>query len=117
MSGKIEISVGDMSDVEGHVYARYLGEDAQHNRSEVGDAKVALCGTLRGPFCESARTLPAQVEFRDLGPNEAGVAKAIVPDPCIWTSELPHLYQVDVQARQGDQILAEYHGKIGLRRK
>jgi beta-galactosidase/beta-glucuronidase len=55
--------------------------------------------------------------FRDLVPREEGVAKAIVADPCVWSPELPHLYQVDVVAQRSERVIAEYHGKIGLRRK
>jgi hypothetical protein len=29
---------------------------------------------------------------------------------------MPHLYQADVEARQGEKLIAEYHGTIGLRR-
>jgi hypothetical protein len=29
---------------------------------------------------------------------------------------MPHLYNVDVEARAGERFVAEYHGKIGLRR-
>jgi beta-galactosidase/beta-glucuronidase len=35
----------------------------------------------------------------------------------VWSPELPHLYQVDVEACHGGRVIAEYHGKIGLRRK
>ena len=42
--------------------------------------------------------------------------ETVVSDPCMWTPEMPHLYQADVEARQGEQLVAEYHGTIGLRR-
>jgi beta-galactosidase/beta-glucuronidase len=104
MTSDVEIVVGDVTDVEAHVIARYHG-------TMTG---VVLRGTLRGPFCENSRTLPAEFVFRELG---SGVqAEAIVPDPCMWTPEMPHLYQAHVEARQGDELIAEYHGTIGLRR-
>ena len=56
-----------------------------------------------------------RIPFRDLAPNEKGLAEAVVPDPCMWSPEMPHLYQADVEARQGDRVVAEYHGTIGLR--
>jgi hypothetical protein len=79
--------------------------------------RILLQGTLRGPYCELARTLPAEFRFQDLGPQQIGLARAIVPDPCVWSPELPLLYQVDVEARLGERIIAAYHDKIGLRRK
>jgi len=112
MGQSIEIFVGDVNDVEARVYARYVGAAAESGGAE--GEPVVLRGTLRGPYCEGSRTLPAQIAFRDAG--KPGLIEALVPDPCTWTPELPHLYQADVEARQGQRVLAEYHGTIGLRR-
>jgi beta-galactosidase/beta-glucuronidase len=111
MSDEIKIFVGDVNDVEGHVFARLNGVRKDHEEG----GEIVLSGTLQGPYCATARTLPAKIPFRDLAPEENGLAVAIVPDPCVWSPELPHLYQADVEARQGDRIIAEYHGMIGLR--
>jgi Glycosyl hydrolases family 2 len=109
----IEITVGDVSDMEAVVYARYNPEvDDEFQERE----RVELRGTLRGPYCEQARTLPAEFAFRDLGPGAPASAEAVVTDPCMWSPDLPHLYQVDVEALRDGQIVAEYHGMIGLRR-
>jgi hypothetical protein len=111
MSGVIEISVGDVTDIEERVYARYR---------PVGDApsQVVLTGRLRGPFCEKARTLAADFKFQLVNADavEGVVAEAVVTDPCMWTEDMPHYYQVDVEAQQGNKVVAEYHGQIGLRR-
>jgi hypothetical protein len=114
MPAAIEIFVGDVSDVEAHVFARYAGPAASAEAE--GSRPVVLRGTLRGPFCEHTRTLPAEFQFRGFGPDSPPTARAIVTDPSLWTVELPHLYQADVEARQDDRLLAEYHGMIGLRR-
>jgi hypothetical protein len=105
MENQIEILVGDVTDMEAHVYAHYTGTKT-----------VNLRGLLRGPFCERARTLPADFEFRDRGPQKPNEAEAIITDPCMWTAEMPQLYQVDVHAFDGDRIVSEYHGTIGLQR-
>lgn len=102
----IEISVGDVSDIEARVYARYQGDVAG----------VELRGTLRGPYCENCRTLPAEFAFRELGKGEVAQSEAVVPDPCMWSAEMPHLYRVDVRAFARDQVIAEYHNTVGLRR-
>ena len=106
MSSDIEIVVGDVTDVEARVIARYPGAAND----------VVLRGTLRGPFCENARTLPAEFEFRDFGNRNGVQVETVVSDPCMWTAEMPHLYQADIEARRGGQLIAEYHGTIGLRR-
>ena len=112
MSDEIEIILGDVNDVEGHVFARFKRARGE----QMGREPVVLRGTLRGPYCQTARTLPADMTFRDLGPTQTGLAEAIVPDPCEWSPELPHLYEVEVEARQGDRVVARYQGMIGLRR-
>jgi hypothetical protein len=106
MSSEIDIVLGDISDVEARVYARYSGRMAQ----------VTLRGTLRGPYCDGNRTLPAEFAFRNLNKDLSAQAEAVVPDPCLWSAEMPHLYQVDVEAMQGECVVAAYHGTIGLRR-
>jgi hypothetical protein len=106
MSSEIEIMVGDVTDVEARVFARYHGTEQE----------IKLRGTLRGPFCDKSRTLPAEFVFRNIGKDNGVQAEAIVPDPCMWTPELPHVYQADVEARQGERLIAEYHGTLGLRR-
>jgi beta-galactosidase/beta-glucuronidase len=111
MTDEIEIFVGDVNDVEGHVFARFKRVPSEQDEGEA----IVLSGTLRGPYCETARTLPAEIPFRDLSPKKSGLAQAIVPDPCLWSPELPHLYRVDVQAHQGERIIAKHHGTIGLR--
>jgi hypothetical protein len=106
MSTDFEITVREVTDVEARVLARYLGPSDN----------TSLRGTLRGPFCETARTLPAEFPFRSRSNKDATEAEAIVPDPCMWSAEMPHLYRVDVEAVQADRVVADYHGTIGLRR-
>ncbi len=104
MSSNIEIIVGDVTDVEARVIARYLGPAID----------IKLSGTLRGPFCEKAQTLTAELTFRQLGNSPQ--AEAIVLDPCMWTPEMPHLYQADIEVQRDGQVVDEYHGTVGLRR-
>jgi Glycosyl hydrolases family 2 len=109
----IEITVGDVTDMEARVCASYHPTDGA---ASTEPQRVVLRGTLRGPYCERARTLPAEFPFRDLGPGAAISAEAVVTDPCLWSPDLPHLYQADVAAVRGAETVAEYHGMIGLRR-
>jgi len=106
MADNFEIIVGDVSDVEARVYVRYHGPEPN----------ISLDGKLRGPFCKNARTLPAEIAFRQIENAAKVQAEAVVPDPCMWTTELPHVYEVTVEARQGERVLETYHGTIGLRR-
>jgi hypothetical protein len=105
MTPTIEITAGEVNDVEARIFARFFGANAE---------QVVLKGTLRGPYCEGSRTLPAQIKFRHTG-NPAQ-AEVLIPDPCIWSPDLPHLYQADIEAKRGDETVAEYRGAIGLGR-
>jgi hypothetical protein len=104
-SDDFEITVSDVSDVAATVCVRY--------RPAAEDSTIAIRGTLRGPYCEKMRTLVAEFSFRDV-PGQAGSATALVTDPCLWSPELPHLYQVDLAARRDGDVVAEYHGTLGL---
>jgi hypothetical protein len=112
--GEIEITVGDVSDVEARVYARYV---TPHDDLNPPAAPITLRGTLRGPHCDFARTLPAVFTFRGLPGESPPTAEALVTDPCAWSPELPHLYQCDLVAEQAGRIVAEYHGPIGFHRR
>ena len=109
----IEITVGDVSDVEAYVYARY--HSASSGADNAAAEPIQLHGTLRGPECATARTLPAVIMFRGIAASDGVAAEAIVPDPCVWSPELPHLYQADIVAKRGEKIVAEFHGPIGFR--
>lgn len=113
MTGEIEITVGDVNDVEARVYASYVAPEIGEDQDNA--EPIVLHGTLRGPECISARTLPAVVMFRQSASAQDGAVEAVVPDPCVWSTELPHVYQADIVARRGDQIVAEFHGPIGFR--
>jgi Glycosyl hydrolases family 2 len=107
-----ELAVGEVTAMEARVFVGYRPA-AEHGA--LGQEPIFLRGTLRGPYCEKARTLPAEFPFQDLSPARPLTAEAVVPDPCLWSPDLPHLYRADVEALRGAQIVAEYHGEIGLR--
>jgi len=108
----IEITVGDVTDMEARICARYVFPEG----SETNLPHIVLRGTLRGPYCELAHTLPAEFAFRELGPDSPASAAAVITEPCMWSPELPHLYRADVEALRDAHVVAEYHGMIGLHR-
>ena len=104
-SDDFEITVSDVSDVEATVTVRY--------RPAANNSSTSVRGMLRGPYCEVMRTLVAEFEFRAVD-GEPGVAVARVVDPCLWSRDLPHLYEVEVKVYCGEQEVAEFQGPIGL---
>jgi hypothetical protein len=102
---QFEITVGDVTDMEAHVHAHYLGP-----------ANATLRGTVRGPFCDQGRTLAATFAFRRTDSKQPNVAEAVITDPCLWTPEMPHVYRVELQVLNGDTVVATFDSAIGLRR-
>ncbi|HEX4130023.1 MAG TPA: hypothetical protein VHZ24_08265 [Pirellulales bacterium] len=73
-------------------------------------------GTIRGPFCEYARTLPSSIRFVDVSDERATLAKAIVIDPCFWTPEMPFLYRAEVELKRDTAAVGEFEFCFGIRR-
>jgi hypothetical protein len=104
---RLELFFGQTSEAMARVYARLRDFEAPPG--------VQLTGSLTGPSCLYAETLPARFPLIDRGPGEAMVAEAVVPEPCFWTPEMPQLYQASVQLRLGSQIVASADRMFGFR--
>jgi len=77
-----------------------------------------LAGTLGGPTCRHATTLPATARLVDL-PAAGGselVARAVLTEPAFWTPELPNLYRLDWQLLVGSSVRDAGTHTVGLRR-
>jgi hypothetical protein len=102
----LEIFFGDVSDALCRVYARRSGADSQD---------CTLSGTLSGPMCPYAHTLPVTLAFVDRGPGEFPLAEAYVPEPCFWTPEMPHVYRAQVQLCKDGRVVATAERIVGIR--
>lgn len=102
-----DVFFGETTSAHARVYARLPRGDWPD------DAR--LFGTIRGPHCHYAQTLPASYRFVDRGPGDTILAEAIVPDPCFWTPAMPYLYNVQIELRQGSRILASVSRPFGIR--
>jgi hypothetical protein len=102
----LEIFFGDVSDAMCRVYARLADANAQG---------CTLSGSLTGPTCPYAHTLPVTLAFVDRGAGEAPLAEAYVPEPCFWTPEMPHVYRAQVQLSRDGRVLAKAERLVGIR--
>jgi hypothetical protein len=75
----------------------------------------SLGGTIYGPINKVTQSLAATYRFRDLGPGATLLARAILPDPVLWSAETPALYRVRLQLRQAGQVVAEAERRFALR--
>lgn len=104
---RIELFYGGASANRVMVYARL--------RDEPAGAGLALGGYLRGPHCLYSTTLPATIRLTDAGPGDSLLAKALVPDPCYWSEELPFLYDVHVELLRDGAVIASADRALGMR--
>ncbi|MAT70172.1 MAG: hypothetical protein CMJ58_11700 [Planctomycetaceae bacterium] len=65
-------------------------------------------GVIRGPFCQFARTLPANFPLQPLPPlaGRPPAAAATIVDPCYWTPELPFEYELQCEGDAPPQRFA-----------
>lgn len=83
--------------------------------------ETILTGTLTGPTCRHATTLPATARFVDLPAPAAAagsglVARAVLTEPAFWTPELPNVYRLDWQMLVAGRVHDAGTRPVGLRR-
>jgi hypothetical protein len=103
----LEVFYGELTAVRGTVYARLQGL--------ANTEGLLLTGSVRGPRCFYSRTLPATFRLQDAGPGPSLLAKALVPDPCYWSPDTPHIYDVTVELRKGADTIASEVRQIGFK--
>lgn len=103
----LDVFYGDLTVAQAHVYARL--------RRPADDAGLSLVGQIRGPRCLQAETLPVTSPLVDLGAGPTLLARAVVPDPCFWSPDLPAIYDVTVELRRAGKTIATAKREIGLK--
>jgi hypothetical protein len=107
--GELEADVfyGELTVNRAYVYARLP--------RPLDDAGLSLVGQVRGPRCLHAQTLPLTSPLVDLGPGPTLLARALVPDPCFWSPDLPAIYDVTVNLLRGTELVASTRRELGFR--
>lgn len=106
--------LGRADDMRAEVWLRCVA-----SRSPGGAARSTVAsGTLTGPQCATAATLPTTVLLADQGwiEGQPSLVRGVCTEPGFWTPELPNLYRAEVTLRQGDEVVATGRRLIGLRR-
>lgn len=108
----IDLFYGELSPQLAHIYARC--------EELPGGQEWTIRGRVRGPECRYAHTLPTNYSFTDLGAGTSLLARAVVPDPCFWTPDLPALYRVSLELRRqsansGEETVQRVERELGLR--
>lgn len=75
-------------------------------------------GTLRGPRCRHAATLPATARLEPL--PEVGTAPpaaaAVLVEPGFWSPQLPHRYELEARLVDGEREICRWSRMVGFRR-
>lgn len=116
----IVVTLGPCDDMRAEVFVRVPGPAV----AVAGRGPLRLEGTLTGPQCRRATTLPMAARLVDLGPPAAAeggpadvaVARAVVTEPAFWTPDLPNLYRLEARCQVGDVAVAVIEARVGLRR-
>lgn len=98
---ELELLIEPAGDIKASVYLL--------DRTESG--RQIINGTLRGPRCATAKTLPATLKILPTKPPEG-----IVPDPCYWSPTLPMLYDLSFDSQEPNGEVVSYKHSLGLRR-
>jgi hypothetical protein len=113
-SQHLDLFFGAASESMCRVYARL---DTSSPSPAAGRKREAwhLSGTLSGPYCEYATTLPATIPLVDCGPGPQPLAEARLPDPCFWTPAMPHRYRARIELRESGHVIAVVERTFGIR--
>jgi len=79
------------------------------------DAGLRLTGSVTGPRCLGAHTLPTTAHFFDLGAGPTLLSRAWVIDPSYWSPDVPSIYDVQVDLRRGAQVVATARRELGFK--
>ena len=107
MLTNVEVFYGTATPQQAKLYVR-LGREGI-------PADATLRGSVVGPECEFAATLPAKVVLRDLGAGDTLMASASIPDPVFWSGRLPARYRVRIELCVGEEVLAREERLVGMR--
>lgn len=108
MEVPINLFFGEVTETRALLYARAPSPP---------DLKGAILrGDVTGPRCRTADCLPCTVRFEDKGPGATFLARAVLPDPCCWSPQLPALYDIRVTLERNGEVLAQYEHPLAIRR-
>lgn len=86
----------------------------------VNPADAVITGTLKGPDCRRAITLPVTGKFHTLPPDASQrnsiIARVVLTEPSYWTPELPSLYRLDARLVVNGREIVACQRLVGLRR-
>jgi hypothetical protein len=111
----VAVVLGPCDELRAEVYVRAALSAAP----DAITGPLRIEGTLTGPQCRRALTLPvtARVVDRGSGPVVGtALGRVVLTEPSFWTPQVPGLYELDVRLLDGAREVATCARRIGLRR-
>lgn len=105
---QVDIFYGDAHEALARVYVRVA--------SDTVSSDVRIAGTISGPTCIYARTLPSHFRLTELPSGAEPLAEAVVPDPCFWSPTEPYRYTARIRVSEGDVAQPLPERTFGIRR-
>ena len=79
-------------------------------------ASAELRGQLEGPRCPGVTTLEVAFPMRGLPWSEKFLkARIVIPEPNLWTAEMPFVYQGHVELWEGGECVDRAAITVGLK--
>ena len=104
---QIDVFYGRVTHSSAQIYAR-VG-------SLAGGGEWSIAGHVRGPIAPGTRTLPTTVALKDLGAGATLLGSCSIPDPAFWTTQLPCVYEVNIQLQRNGQVVETAVRSLGIR--
>jgi hypothetical protein len=73
-------------------------------------AKLTYSGRVRGPDCVFSQTLAANYPIK--AAEKGGIASATIPDFCHWSAALPFTYDLGIEMKGDDQVVARVQATL-----
>ena len=112
---RIAVVLGRADDMRAVVYVRLIEAPPA-----TAGGRWHLRGSLSGPRCQHASTLPTTAHFRMLPAASAGVnvptTEAILVEPGFWSPELPNRYQLELTITDEAGGCWQHSQLVGVRR-
>ncbi|QDS98081.1 hypothetical protein [Adhaeretor mobilis] len=78
---------------------------------------VAIAGSMRGPRCRFAKTLPSMFSVKERGlDSKSKFIELLVTDPCYWSPQLPFYYDLELTVELADGSSQTLQHSLGLNR-
>ena len=87
-----------------------------HVELDVPAVDCEVCGRAVGPRCPGVSTVEVSYPMTTSKVSDTSVSlRCVIPEPNLWTVEVPFTYVVIIDVRQGRDVVETRNGVVALR--